>query len=604
MLKFDNGGVLVQHESELPNLAGTKELFLDCETTSGDPKLTSLNPWRNCDILGICVTTDTYDRAWYIPERFTQGWLADTLASCQRWINHNVKYDAHVCANAGALFNCELVDTLTLAKIIDSDKIIRGGYSLTALSRDWLQDDVGQYEYRLKNHLRARKSKDYGDVPEDIIAEYGCQDALTTKKLWSYIQHKMPEQCHGVRDTEIKLTSVLFDIEQGGMRIDEQAVKIAAFRGLNKMLEIEAELHDLTDIAMRPHTNNDCFEVLCGKYGLPVVEWTESNNPSFDKAALVSYASHPEVTGKLATVVKLIMEYRKLHTLQSVFLEPYMQLAIDGVLHPSYNQSVRTGRMSCKQPNAQQLSPAAKSFIIPNSGMSFIDDDYSQIEFRFIVHYIRNEAAIAAYARDPMTDFHTWVSEMCGIPRKPAKNVNFCMAFGGGKNRVLSMLAADMELMTSFTETDPRRFNALCKQRAEGVYRQYHSTLPELKETSWRVAKTLERRGYVWNAYGRHRHLPIRASFRAFNSVIQASAADMIKEAAVATSPRFNTWVKSHGVRQVAVVHDNILFECPSKEAKKVAIRVTKIMESPSIKLRVPIKAVASTSDQNWGDCD
>ncbi len=620
MIPYENNGILLEPGDSLPDLRHAKFLYLDFETTSEDPELDSLNPWFHCKIAGICVTADDNPHAWYIPIRGRDGcnleytevkrWLAILLQTCTAWVNHNVKYDAHVCLNEGIIdrLECQLIDTMTLAKIIDSDRVLRGGYSLTALSKTWLEEDISPFEDKLNTWLKGAKSKDYGTVPIDIIGPYGCQDALTTRKLYKYIQEHIPEQCQGVVATEIKLTSALCDIEQEGMPVDEIVVKKTTFATLARMLHIEEELHHLTEITIRPHTNDDCYEVLCGKYGLPILGRTDKENPSFDKAALASYSHHPDViaSANLTRVVALIMEYRKLHTLYGFFLKPYAELTVNGIIHPNYNQAVRTGRMSCSQPNAQQLSPEAKALVVPRPGFAFLNSDYSQLEFRLIVHYLNNLAAIAAYAADPWTDFHQWVADMCGISRSPAKSINFCIGFGGGRNRVLTMLAANMELIKEVSQeiqATGRSFEQHCKTKARHVFSKYHDTLPELKETSWRVAKTLERRGYVFNLYGRHRHLPIKASFRAFNSIVQASAADMIKEAVVATSPRFNSEVRALGVTQVACVHDNILFNSPLEQVDELKPIVMSRMEHPSISLRVPMKVDINVSQESWRMC-
>lgn len=614
MIDFSNGGRLVESRAELPDFRNVERLYLDFETTSGDPKLKSLNPWHNCKILGIAITVDDEPHAWYVPIRHqaqnveytaTRMWLIDILATAKKWINHNIKYDAHCCALEGVSFKCELVDTLTLAKIIDSDRLTKGGYSLTALSNAMLDEDNTVYERRIKEYLRVAKSKDYGDVPADIMAVYACEDVLTTRRLFKYLDRSCPDQCRKVWNTEIDLTSVLFDIERHGMRIDRAELKQTELRTLHQMLTIEEKLHVLTGTIIRPHTNTDCYELLCGKYGLPVLGWTEKHEPSFDKAALTSYLQHPLATEEVKAIVELIRKYRKVHTLHGMFIMPYQKLAVNGYVHSFYNQSVRTGRMSARNPNPQQLSSAAKALIHPDPNHWLMSWDYSQIEFRFMVHYMKNKAAIEAYCNDPDTDFHVWVAEMCGVPRRPAKNINFAMGFGAGREKVLTMLQLDADLM-NLTMKEARgnaaQFNQLNQARARGVYQKYHNALPELRLTSHRASMSAVARGYVFNAYGRRRHLPHFAAFRGFNSVIQGSAADLMKEAVVRTSPRFNPIIRSAGVSQVAVVHDELLLDVPEPDNPALLVELTTTMEQPSIDLRVPIRVVAGQSDQNWAD--
>jgi DNA polymerase I len=630
MITFSNGGRLVQSVSELPDLSHAKRLYLDTETTSGSPKLDSLNPWHNCRIAGVAATKDDLPGSWYVPMRHISGnlplkaclkWLADAVSTCEVWDNHNVKYDAHVCAADGAQFNGRLFCSLTHAKIIDSDRVTKGGYGLDVLSKDWLGEDISALDNRNKAFLQGcgKGTKDYGLIPTDWMAEYSCQDVITQRRLSKFLHDRCPEQCRRVWETETDLTSVLFDMEQYGMLVDPTELKVKEYYALQKMLRIEEELHGLTDLSLRPHVNEDCYELLCNRHGLPILGWTNDNEetrgPSFDKHVLASYLRHPLVMSneQLCKAVSLILEYREVHTLHSFFIRPYQELHVNGVMHPSYNQAVRTGRMSCKKPNAQQLDEEAKSLI--HSRGAILSMDYSQIEFRLIVHYIENARAIAAYADDPDTDFHDWVSKMCGIPRKPAKSVNFCMGYGGGKERVLSMLASNMELVGNLMEqaarvaaetdlTQEQVFVALCRRRAEEVFTEYHGLLPELKRTSRDAAFKLKSRGFVFNAHGRHRHLPEKAAFRAFNSVVQSDAADIMKERTVAVSPRFNKRVRDMGANIFASVHDETAFDIPLEAVEDPAnlAYITNVLEASSVRYRVPIRVSCGVGKKSWAD--
>lgn len=597
-------------------MTGALQVYLDLETTSGDSKLDSLNPWHHCSIAGFCITVDDNPNAWYIPvghndkhwnldQHVVITWLTEILVGCKMWINHNIKYDAHVLTNWGGFIPAQLVDTLTLAKIIDSDRYT---YGLKQLVKDWL--GIEQYDERVHAFLKGANSKDYGDVPADILGEYGCADALYVRELYRYIKAKMPVQCERVCATEIQLTSVLVDIERAGMHVDPQELQVTELQTLIEMSSLEQFLHEIAGQAICPTSNADCFDVLCNKFGLPILGRTEKNNPSFDKDALALYLTDPCVLddSRLQSIVEMIIQYRKLSTFKGLFIEPYQKLHINGLLHPSYNQAIRTGRMSCSQPNMQQLSKRAKKLVHPAPGYVFISADYSQIEFRLIVHYIENTAAIAAYAKDPDTDFHTWVAEMCGISRQPAKSINFAIGFGGGRSLILHMLSTNVDLVSSLLEVangNHIKFKQLCQEHAAKVYQQYHATLPELRSVSGAATRAVKTRGYIYNAYGRHRRLPPHMAHKAFNSVIQSSAADLMKECTVATSPRHDSFLRDHGVIQIASVHDETLFQAPIEVVNdpKISDHIRTVMESPTVDFRVPIRVSITTSATSWAAC-
>jgi len=240
--------------------------------------------------------------------------------------------------------------------------------------------------------------------------------------------------------------------------------------------------------------------------------------------------------------------------------------------------------------------------------------DYSQIEFRIIVHYIQDRDCIAAYKQDRRTDFHTWVAEMCEIPRKPAKTMNFMMGYGGGKKKCVDTLAANKHVVGDLMERvdtlvksgeikDTRKMNVfrtLCKRKGEQIYERYHETLPGLKRVSRMAASKAYSRGYVYNLYGRHRHLPKSHCHIAFNTLCQSSAADLMKERTVAASEM----CKGTPIKLIANVHDEILFEAPIEIANdpRVIRDLVALMEGPSIELRVPICVDVGVAKTNWAD--
>lgn len=630
MIQFPNGGILVQEVSELPKLAGARVVFADFETTSGDPREKSINPWHYCDILGLAITVDDVRPAWYIPvghkphllyknlpKEVVYDWWCDIIDACERWENANVKYDAHVSTNyAGVLPECELVDLTTLAKIIDSDRL---RYGLKYLSKDWLHEDISKYEEALKPYLN--KNKDYGVIPQDLVGEYACQDVLTARRLSKYIHAQKPEEVSTVWNNEIELTTNLFHMERTGMRVTPD-IQLKEFMVLNRMSEIDAELARLVGRSFRPHVADDCFDVLCNQYGLPVLERTDTKNegnnwqgnPSFSKSAMLQYSAHPFAP---KDVVAGIREYRHLNTLWNFFLRPYQELQDeDGILHTSYDQCKRTGRLGSSQPNAQQLSKAAKELIVPPEGYSFISIDYSQIEFRTIVHYIQDSAAIAAYNKDPWTDFHQWVAEECRVHRKPAKTINFLMGFGGGRQRLVDQLMTVMELVGDLKDQAEKIvepggnamdiFTSLCKQRAEQVYDTYHSTLPGLKRTSYRATNAAKSRGYVRNLMGRRRHLPAERAHIAFNTLNQSSAADIQKER---TNAVFKLCRETGDIiKPIASVHDQTLFIAPTEVANdpRTLVDLVALMEDTTLKdiLRIPIRCTVGVSERHWREAD
>lgn len=638
MIKIDTG-IIVESASELPSIPFGCDLFLDFETNNIISRKVPISPYGTDRICGAAVTFNDNPLAWYIPVRHTMGtnvnlgafqdWLADTLGRAKRWINHNVKFDAHFAVQDGALFECELVDTLVLAKIIDADRGFgRAGYALDELALDWLERDITGHGHKLKAYLDCMKKidKSYANIPIDILGDYAMTDVLTNRDLWKCLQRRRHDQTAYVWDMEIKLTPVLFDIEREGIRVDVDQLNTESLKYRIDLLDMEREIQALTGSTIRPDKNDDCYDYFCNHLQLPVVSWTvdddnKSGSPSFDKDALQVYKTLPTVTSHVRDVIDRMLEYRKRATQLKLFIEPYLALNVDGRLHPTYTQSVRSGRMACKAPNDQQLDDFAKTLRLPDDETcGFLSMDYSQIEFRVIVHYLNAIDAIKAYERDPDTDFHRWVADMCQIDRDPAKNVNFAMGFGGGKRRIVSMLAGNPKLVSSLiAEVEARVLRGeldsskkigevarVCTSRGEDVYRKYHEALPQLQPSSKKAEGSARMRGYVYTWYGRHLHMNHRIAHRAFNRVVQGTAAEIIKERVVALAPRYNKTVRDAGISVRALVHDDTLFHGPREalDDPKMQDTLATTMENISKPMRVPMRVAAKRSDVHWPNED
>jgi len=654
MIDLRNNFHIIENLSELPNLQNKREIFCDVETKRvfDDKKLGGLYPWKGDRICGFGISADDDPNIFYIPVRHTgsklqisknlpienvMNWAKDVLQSCEDWINHFVKFDAMMFdVGDDVEFKCRLICTLNLAKLYYSDRF---AYGLKPLCQDWLDYDTGSLD-RVTAYLESIKSKSYADVPIDLLGEYCNDDIRMNRMLYRFLQKKMQariEKTKGVKgeavrqliETEIKLTSVLFDMEKDGLHVDEQQLKIESAKTLKIMIRNATEI---AEMAGREFTNsNACmYDILISQYGLPILatikerddngRWVDTGRPSFDKDAMALYKVHPVVTSdpKINKLVSMIAEYRKEQQYKSLFLDTFLRLNVDGIVHPNYNQSVKTGRLSCSAPNSQQQNERSKKLIHPHPGEGFLSDDYSQIEYRLIVHYAKIAAAIKAYNEDPATDYHKWVAELLLILRKPAKQLNFGMAYGQGKNgvtkklmsneHIIKLMGEKVNAMIDAGRLDPKlrlkKFEELCRNHAVNSYDKYHSTLPEIKLTSSAAIDVAAVRGFIFNAYGRRRYLPGRASYKAFNSLIQSCAADIVKERMVALSPRYNSESRKWGLKMRANVHDEVLSGVPLEVLyeSKLHDYVCEMLETTTVKFRVPIYTGLGLSPNNWSE--
>ena len=611
-----------------------ERLYLDTETTSFDPTRTSLDVWKCCWLAGVPFTWDDHPVSYFLPLRYrdfyseykNQEWfvsfnfLQDLINRSTLWINHNLKYDFHVLTREGFdLSKIRIHDTLTQAKLVQSDRFV---FSEDALAADWLNlENVDEHKCAMLPFLT--NTKDWGEVPTRLMAPYACHDVHKNRLLHRYIATNRHIDTNEVSELEEKVTQCLCRCEQVGLQVNRTALKLEEYNTTAALLKTADKIRKEHGILMRPNVNGDCYEVFHKQMGFPVCGYTEKGQPSYDKFALKTLLQYPGIPIEL---VKDCLSYRQ-NISHNGFVKSYRKHELDGRIHASYNQAIRTGRMSCKEPNMMQLNKRAKELIDPHDDYIFLSFDYSAIEFRLLAHYLGQPDILAAYSEDPDTDFHQWVADMCSVARQPAKSINFCMAYGGGKKKVLSMLANNADIIEELEASDKEAFNLACQDRAEEIFTKYHTVLHKLKPLTYMASNRLKARGYVKNAYGRHRHLPMKACYRALNTVIQSTAADCMKEAVVATSPIFNPVLADYGVEQVAYVHDEILFIAPRKhfsdwyfqststyKKKKdtffknegsthpIIAEITSKMLIGDARFTTPLRVSASICEKNWAD--
>lgn len=644
-MKLKTGYHIITKSSELPNPKSIENLYMDFETHNVFGRIPEglpepfhrfrkseggMYPFGGDRLCGVAVTFDDCEDAFYIPVRHVFGtnielstvqrWLADILNKCKNWVNHNVVFDATFAHFENVSVDCNLIDTYTLSRMVDSDRI---GYGLKPLTEEWLGYSVDSSD-AVKDYLKATKSGDWATVPIDILGEYAIDDVLRTRELYLHLLDRKVEQLDTIWGIEQKLSSVLFDMEVDGLKIDRMGCHKESLNSLRKVIDSATVLSG--NLGEEFRDSSQCLsELLVGRFGLPVVATIkerdsrgreiDTGRPCFDKNALKVYRVHPDVLTNpdALETVENIITYREETQFLSLYAQPFIGLADENdIIHPQYNPIVRTGRMSCSRPNIQQQNERSKKLIIPEPGYGFISKDYSQIEFRLIIHYINDLQAIEAYNKNPNTDFHQWVADLLHVKRGPGKRMNFGMAYGAGKKRVTTGLAADPDIIAEIGElvkdTDAAKrhsvFNKKCEERASEVYELYHERLPGVKSTAYRASDICKFRGFVFNAYGRRRHLPRIAAHKAFNSIIQGTAMDIMKEAMIRLSPRFNETSRKYGLSLKANVHDEILISCPIEnlDNPEVHRHIDDILENPSISFRVPIKADTGISAKNWAE--
>jgi DNA polymerase I-like protein with 3'-5' exonuclease and polymerase domains len=531
-------------------------------------------------------------------------WFADVLNTPAIKIFHNAMYDVCFIRSAGLRINGPIVDTMIAGSLVDENRF---RYDLGSMGRDYL--GRGKNEAVLKETAELwgvdPKSEMY-KLPAIYVGEYAERDAEMTLELWQKMKQEIEHQdIKSIFDLETELFPCLVDMRFLGVRVNTEG----AFALKNKLVEEEKECL----LKVKKQTGVDVqiwaarsIEQVFQKLALSYDRTIKTNSPSFTKNFLQNHP-HP--------LVKLIARAREINKAHTTFIDTIIKHTHKGRIHAEINQlrsdsgGTVTGRFSYANPNLQQiparnkeLGPQIRSLFIPEEGMKWGVFDYSQQEPRLVVHYaaLQNLYGVGdvldAY-NDSNVDFHQIVADMAEIPRSQAKTINLGLFYGMGKNKLQAELGIN-------------------KEKADALFRQYHSRVPFVKQLMDNVSSRAQNRGqirtllgrlcrfHLWepNQFGIHKPLPHadaltehgpgikRAyTYKALNRLIQGSAADMTKRAMID--------LHKEGITPHIQVHDELDISVTNDLE---ANRIKDIMEN-AVELEVPNKVDYESGD-NWGN--
>jgi DNA polymerase-1 len=173
--------------------------------------------------------------------------------------------------------------------------------------------------------------------------------------------------------------------------------------------------------------------------------------------------------------------------------------------------------------------------------------------------------------------------------RRRAKAVNFGVIYGQSPFGLAKQLRIPQEEAAAFIDS-------------------YFEGYPGIEKFLTQVLADCRRSGYVSTILGRRRAIRgVRPSSgrqrnlaerTAVNTVIQGSAADLIKLAMIAVHRRLKQ--RRLGARMLLQIHDELVFEVPSQHVDDLSALVTEQMAGV-LELEVPLK-VDITSGPNWAD--
>ena len=585
-----------------------------------------------CGLVGLSFSV-TEGEGWYVPVRGPEGEevlgleavidaLRPVLEDADKAkTGHNLKFDVLVLRNAPARAGLEPVmvrgvafDTMVADYLVDA---ARSSHGMDHLARDLLG-----YECTPITELigKGKHQKSFDAVPLDPAAAYAAEDADVSLRLHRVLRAQIEEKELGnlLREVELPLVEVLAELEHNGIVVDPAELDRQAGKLRERIAGLRGEIDEAAPRPFNPDSPKQLASVLFDTkdgeepgLGIKPLKKTKTGY-STDAETLEKLAADPAVESRLPG---LVVEYRQLTKLVSTYLEA-LKDAIrerDGRIHASFNQTVAaTGRLSSSDPNLQNIPirtevgrQIRKAFKAPE-GRVLIGADYSQIELRLLAHLSGDEALIDAFNQG--ADIHRAVAgqihgvaeeEVSREQREGAKMVNFGIVYGITAFGLARRLGVDRAEAAEIIDGYKKRFARIT---------EFLESCAEKARTDGYVETMLGRRRPIDGIDSKNSQRRALAERMAINSVVQGSAADLIKlamvdlhgriEAARAHGAQTGSAAVLDGVLMLLQIHDELVFEADEGAADDVGAEVKSRMEMV-MDLDVPL-VVEVASGKSW----
>ncbi|QDS99675.1 DNA polymerase I [Adhaeretor mobilis] len=585
-------------------------------TISVDTETTSVQP-REAEIVGYSFAWQS-GVAYYVAVRGPEGsQVIDPAKAAELLkpvlenptigkIGQNLKYDIVVLKNAGIQLAGVEFDTMVASYLLEAGE---RGYNLDLLAQRYLGHATSKIEDLIGKGKNQRRMD---EAPVAEVSDYAAEDADVPLRLLPILQARLEEDnLVELNETlETPLIEVLAQIEFEGVCVDVERLAELSKTYTARLERLALEIEEMAGHPLNIASPKQLSEVLFTELGLPVIKKTKTG-ASTDASVLEELASQHPLPAK-------IVEYRQYSKLLGTYIDALPKLVhpTTGRVHASLNQVVAaTGRLSSSNPNLQNIPirtaegrEIRSAFRAGQPGWQLLAADYSQIELRVLAHFCSDLTLSDAFAADE--DIHRLVaSQVNGVTldevttdmRRAAKAVNFGIIYGQSPFGLAKALDISKEAAADFIETYFASY--------PGVLDFFVDTLTECRNKGY-VTTLLGRRRAVSgirpvpeglrepkNGQLRQLNLPERT---AVNTVIQGSAADLIKLAMLAVHRRLKE--EPLEARMILQIHDELLFEVAPDSIEPLVKLVDEEMTNV-MALDVPLKVDVKVGP-NWAECE
>lgn len=403
------------------------------------------------------------------------------------------------------------------------------------------------------------KQMGWGAIPVEVMRPYAENDACLPYHIHNKLYPTFVAEGYDgeLWEREKRFTDLIMKMEALGIAIDSDLCEKEIEIGTQRMQTI------LDDLKLNPMSGPDLKKLLIDQMGLPVQKHTATGRPSFDKEAMGLYEQILELRND--DTAQKVLEYRGWQKTISSNYHSYLELQSgNGNLHPSFKlHGTRSGRLSCEKPNLQQIPRSSpkrwngklKKAFRPRLGFRIYEADYSNLELRLAAVYSQEPNLMGPLAEgfkpfDVMAEQLAWERQDC-------KTFTYATLYGGGNGRIADLF--DISL-----------------KDAQKMRQNWFGNYPEILSASRKASRLAERRGYIALWTGRRRHLGKSEGYKAFNSLLQGGAAELVKSVMLALDEVID-WVEC---RMLLQVHDSVVFEIAKGREDYWLSKIREVMEN------------------------
>jgi DNA polymerase-1 len=408
-------------------------------------------------------------------------------------------------------------------------------------------------------------------VPPHVMSDYAKVDAEVTLESHEVLWKRMiKEDTAQLWPSEYEFNNLLYEMESRGVGINKRFCEEKLETGLKRMAELESVL------SFSPSKSGELSDFFFNELKMPVLKETPAGKPSLDKHVMEEYDELLAASDN--PVAKLVLEYRGWQKATSSLYKPMLELEVDGLVHCNFNQGkTKTGRLSCDSPNLQQIprksekewnGDARKAFDANDPDYDLIGYDYSQLELRLATAYGQEQRLIEEFLKDDADPFTAYM-DVIGCTRQETKTFFYSNIYGAGTAKIAYTLGRDLD--------DVRP-----------LHTKFLNSIPGITFASKRAGQLAADRKYVRYWTGRRRHFPYgEGSYRAFNSILQGGAAELVKHAMLRMRE-----IENDDIQMVLQVHDEIVFRVRRGTLDKYDARIREIMtDFPQFGVRFAVES-------------